>query len=45
VIKGVNHGHDDSISEDVIKGVNHGHDDSITEDVIITSSLILSSCP
>jgi hypothetical protein len=22
VIKGVNHGHDDSISEDVIKGVN-----------------------
>ena len=34
MIKGVNHGHDDSISEDVIKGVNHGHDDSISEDVI-----------
>ena len=31
---GVNHGHDDSIPEDVIKGVNHGHDDSISEDVI-----------
>jgi hypothetical protein len=48
VIKGVNHGHDDSISEDVIKDVNHGHDDSISEDVVtpfITSSLILSSCP
>jgi hypothetical protein len=28
VIKGVNHGHDDSICEDVIKGVNHEHDDS-----------------
>jgi hypothetical protein len=34
VIKDVNHGHDDSISEDVIKEVNHGHDDSISEDVI-----------
>ena len=34
MIKGVNHGHDDSISEDVIKGVNHEHDDSISEDVI-----------
>jgi hypothetical protein len=34
VIKGVDHGHDDSISEDVIKDVNHGHDDSISEDVI-----------
>jgi hypothetical protein len=34
VHKGVNHGHDDSISEDVIKGVNHGHDDSISENVI-----------
>jgi hypothetical protein len=34
VIKDVNHGHDDSISEDVIKGINHGHDDSISEDVI-----------
>jgi hypothetical protein len=34
VIKGVNHGHDDSISEDVIKEVNHGHDNSISEDVI-----------
>jgi hypothetical protein len=32
--KGVNHGHDDSISEDVIKDVNNGHNDSISEDVI-----------